>query len=105
MGYYSKFYRKKKRKRKNDGCYIATSVYGSYNCPEVYTLRRFRDEYLRSSIIGRAFIATYYAISPTVVKLFGQTRWFNSFWKKRLDKLVELLNAKGVTNDIYTDRS
>jgi len=25
------------------GCYIATAVYGSYNCPEVWTLRRYRD--------------------------------------------------------------
>ena len=24
------------------GCYIATCVYGSYDCPEVWTLRRFR---------------------------------------------------------------
>ncbi|MDR0918559.1 MAG: hypothetical protein LBM93_04840 [Oscillospiraceae bacterium] len=24
-------------------CYIATAVYGSYDCPEVWTLRRFRD--------------------------------------------------------------
>ena len=28
------------------GCYVATSVYGSYDCPEVWTLRRFRDEVL-----------------------------------------------------------
>lgn len=27
----------------NDGCYIATSVYGSYDCPEVWNLRCFRD--------------------------------------------------------------
>lgn len=25
------------------GCYVATCVYGSYDCPEVWTLRRFRD--------------------------------------------------------------
>ena len=24
-------------------CYVATAVYGSYDCPEVWTLRRFRD--------------------------------------------------------------
>ena len=26
-----------------NGCYIATCVYGSYDCPQVLTLRRFRD--------------------------------------------------------------
>ena len=25
------------------GCYVATAVYGSYDCPEVWTLRRYRD--------------------------------------------------------------
>lgn len=25
------------------GCYVATAVYHSYNCPQVWTLRRFRD--------------------------------------------------------------
>ncbi len=27
----------------NSGCYIATAVYGSYDCPEVWVLRRYRD--------------------------------------------------------------
>ena len=40
----------------SDGCYIATAVYGSYDCPEVWTLRRFRDEVLRESVLGRLFI-------------------------------------------------
>lgn len=31
-------------KPKSKACYIATSVYGSYDCPEVWTLRRFRDK-------------------------------------------------------------
>ena len=28
----------------DSGCYIATCVYGSYDCPQVQTLRRFRDD-------------------------------------------------------------
>ena len=28
---------------KKSGCYIATAVYGSYDCPQVWTLRRYRD--------------------------------------------------------------
>ena len=27
-------------------CYIATAVYGSYDCPQVWVLRRFRAEVL-----------------------------------------------------------
>ena len=28
------------------GCYVATAVYGSYDCPQVWTLRRYRDDTL-----------------------------------------------------------
>ncbi|MFR9028073.1 MAG: DUF2726 domain-containing protein [Clostridium sp.] len=32
--------------KKRRGCYIATAVYGSYDCPQVWVLRRFRDQIL-----------------------------------------------------------
>jgi len=44
---------------------------------------------------GRAFIRCYYAISPTIVKWFGKAKWFNHFWKTRLDRLVLKLKSKG----------
>lgn len=34
-------------------CYVATAVYGSYDCPEVWTLRRFRDFALDETWYGR----------------------------------------------------
>ena len=85
------------------GCYIATCVYGSYDCPEVWTLRRFRDDTLASTALGRGFIRTYYAISPKLVKRFGGTSWFKKFWRKRLDKIVLSLNLKGVEATPYDD--
>lgn len=86
------------------GCYVATCVYGSYDCPEVWTLRRFRDDTLDSTWYGRLFIKCYYAISPTIVKWFGKTKWFKAFWKAHLDQLVSNLNSKGVENTSYTDK-
>ena len=86
------------------GCYVATAVYGSYNCPEVWTLRRFRDFTLAESWYGRAFIRVYYAISPTLVKWFGNTAWFKNIWKPALDRMVKHLNASGVENTPYTDK-
>lgn len=87
------------------GCYIATAVYGSYDCPEVWTLRRFRDDTLAETWYGRIFIRIYYAISPTLVKWFGKTKWFKSFWKRRLDKMVLNLHEKGVASTPYQDRN
>ena len=90
---------------KSGGCYVATCVYGSYNCPQVWTLRRYRDNTLAKTWYGRAFIHTYYAISPTIVKWFGNTTWFKKLWRGKLDKMVRKLNNKGVENTPYTDRS
>lgn len=91
-------------KTKKDACYVATAVYGSYDCPEVWTLRRYRDFTLSDSWYGRAFIRTYYAISPTLVKWFGHTAWFKKMWKGKLDKMVRTLNENGVENTPYVDR-
>lgn len=87
------------------GCYIATAVYGSYDCPEVWTLRRFRDFCLAKTWYGRAFVHVYYAISPTLVRLFGHTMWFTTFWESPLDHLVRRLLSKGFENTPYNDRN
>ncbi len=92
-------------KRPRDrGCYVATCVYGSYDCPEVWTLRRYRDEKLALTTFGRAFIHTYYAISPTIVKMFGNRRWFRTLWKRVLDVKVKKLQMKGYEDSPYNDR-
>lgn len=88
-----------------NGCYVATAVYGSYDCPEVWTLRRFRDNTLAETWYGRIFIHTYYAVSPTLVKWFGKTKWFKTIWQAPLDKLVNRLLMKGVENTPYNDRN
>lgn len=88
----------------NGGCYVATSVYGSYDCPQVWTLRRFRDDTLAETWYGRTFIRVYYATSPTIVKLFGKTKWFKNFWKSTLDPIVKKLNGNGVEDTPYDDR-
>lgn len=86
------------------GCYVATCVYGSYDCPQVWTLRRYRDYELDTTWYGRAFIKTYYAISPTIVKWFGETKWFKKFWKGKLDKMVARLREKGYESTKYNDK-
>lgn len=86
------------------GCYIATAVYGSYDCPQVWTLRRFRDHTLAETWYGRVFIHIYYAISPTIVKWFGHTEWFKKIWKDKLDRMVAKLNASGIESTPYEDR-
>ena len=86
------------------GCYVATAVYGSYDCPSVWVLRRFRDNDLANSIFGRVFIHAYYAISPSLVRMFGNTSWFKTLCRKPLDRLVAKCKAKGYSDLPYQDQ-
>lgn len=86
------------------GCYIATAVYGSYDCPQVWVLRRFRDYKLAKTWYGRAFIKIYYAISPTLVKWFGKSSWFINLWKPKLDDMVRTLKDDGFDDTPYRDK-
>ena len=92
-----------KQEESSGWCYIATAVYGSYDCPQVWTLRRYRDTVLAKNIFGRVFIHTYYALSPILVKLFGKTDWFKRFWKNKLDRMIAKLNAQGIESTKYED--
>lgn len=86
------------------GCYVATAVYGSYDCPPVWTLRRFRDYTLAATWYGRTFIRVYYSISPSLVRWFGNADWFKNVCKPSLDKLVKRLNEQGIINTPYNDK-
>ena len=86
------------------GCYIATSIYGSYDCPEVWILRRFRDNTLDNFLLGKWFIKTYYTISPTLVKWFGNSMIFKRTFTPMLNKLVSKLRNKGFSDSPYQDK-
>lgn len=47
-----------------DGCYVATAAHGDFDAPEVVTLRKYRDERLRTNPLGRAFTLAYYRFGP-----------------------------------------
>lgn len=90
---------------KKSGCYVATCVYGSYDCPQVWTLRRFRDDTLGSTWYGRLFIRAYYIVSPTLVKWFGKTNWFKKLWRGKLDRMVAKLQSNGIEDTPYEDKN
>ena len=57
-----------KYKGMNNGCFIATAVYGNYNHPNVLVLRNFRDKYLVTNVPGRCFVNWYYKVSPPIAE-------------------------------------
>lgn len=101
---------------KLDSCYVssskeapaqgqkgATCEYGSYDCPEVWVLRRYRDNVLADTWYGRAFIRFYYWAGPKAVKWFGKTAWFHRMFKKPIDSMVEKLKSRGFADTPYRD--
>ncbi len=85
------------------GCYIATAVYGSYDCPQVWMLRRYRDLRLANRLWGRLFIRAYYAASPALVERFGEREWFGRLFRRPLDAFVRRLQAQGYADTPYDE--
>ncbi len=79
---------------KNEGCYIATAVYGSYEAPEVIILRQFRDNILKKTYLGRWFIKTYYYLSPPVSEKLKNAKFINKFIRSLLNKWIKHLRKK-----------
>ena len=50
-------------------CFIATAVFGTPFDPKIDLLRDFRDQWLASTVFGRAAVYTYYEISPSIARI------------------------------------
>lgn len=91
---YDPSYQAPKINRSNNGCYIATAIYGSYDAVQVIVLRRYRDDVLLKSFFGRVFVRLYYWISPFFVKTFVRDSRINYLSKVLLDKITEKIEEE-----------
>ncbi len=71
-----------------EGCFIATQVYGSYDCFEVKTLRKFRDEKLKKSFAGKVFIDIYYKTGPYIAILISRSPIISNLFRSVLDRFI-----------------
>lgn len=104
LNYRNMLPKKAQQYKDNRGCYIATCVYHSYDCPEVWTFRRFRDIALSQRVSGRLFIHFYYSISPKLVSYLGDNKVLVKYTKKLLDYLYKTMMMYGYSNEAYTDK-
>lgn len=56
-------------------CFVATAAYGDPAAPEVVVLRRWRDRHLLGNPLGRAFVRTYYDLSPPLARAIEGRPW------------------------------
>lgn len=57
------------------GCFIATAAFGSYFSPFVKVLRDFRDMFLMTNDLGRAFVNWYYRTSPPIADFIAKSEF------------------------------
>ena len=78
-------------KETKNGCYIATMAYGDYDHPRVIELRKFRDNYLSKSSLGRHFIKFYYKNSPNWVEKLKNKTTINQTIRYSLNMLISII--------------
>jgi len=74
-------------------CFIASSIYG-IDSIEAVTLRRWRDDVLLQSKMGRMFVYCYYRLSPYMVSVMAHQDWLASLARAGLDWWVVALDKK-----------
>jgi hypothetical protein len=72
------------------GCFVATAAYGSSMQPAVAMLRRFRDDALLTTPLGRLFVATYYALSPPLANVIASDERLRAGARGMLSPVVTL---------------
>ena len=74
------------------GCFIATAAYGTSLHEDIDVLRDFRDEYLMTNQIGRAFTELYYTTSPPIADVIRDNEGLRTIVRKGLvEPLVYIL--------------
>ena len=79
-------------RRSADPCFVVTAVYGSDRCPEVAALRRFRDEVLLRTALGRLVVRAYYRVGPLAAALLQARPRLRGIVKPALDLFVRALS-------------
>ena len=67
-------------------CFIATAAYGTPLHEDIDVLRDFRDEYLMTNPIGRAFVKMYYTTSPPVADVISENEYLRMIVREGLVK-------------------
>ena len=80
--------------KKFSSCFIATAVYGDPSCSEVRALRRFRDETLLPTRLGKAFVSCYYFCSPPIANWLKNKKKLSAILKSGLNIIVQHITNK-----------
>jgi len=72
-------------------CFIATAAFGSYLSSDVRVLRKFRDNYLLTNVLGRKFVEYYYQTSPPVAEYIRKHELLRSLIRALLTPVIYIV--------------
>jgi len=75
-------------------CFVATAAYGDPDHEDVAFLRQYRNKTLKKTVLGRAFIATYWRIGPVLAKPVKAHTGLQKVTRRLLGALVAWLRNK-----------
>ncbi|MFP5520592.1 MAG: CFI-box-CTERM domain-containing protein, partial [Bdellovibrionia bacterium] len=79
-------------------CFIATAAFGSPLEPEVQALREFRNRFLLTNTLGKAFVKQYYRLSPPIADFIAANPIIKSLVRSLLWPMViaaKVMNTLG----------
>jgi hypothetical protein len=79
-----------------DACFVATAAWGSLMEAHVGALRRFRDRWLRSQILGELFVEAYYTFGPALAQVIRPSTTLRGVARQGLGPFVDF--ARSVTD-------
>jgi hypothetical protein len=69
-------------------CFVATAAYGSAMAAELDTLRRFRDTFLQTSVLGELAVEAYYTFGPAIAGVVVESEVLRASARAVLDPIV-----------------
>ena len=72
-------------------CFVATATYGDIDHPHVLFLRKYRDQCLTKTSVGRTFIDWYWGTGPKLAALVLKHRTLKLFSKTSLAGLIFII--------------
>jgi hypothetical protein len=74
-------------------CFVATAAYGSAMAAELDTLRRFRDTFLQTTVLGELAIEAYYTLGPAIAGVVVESEVLRASARAVLDPIVATIKT------------
>lgn len=75
-------------------CFIATAAFGTPYDSKIDILRNWRDDSLKSSLLGRLFIRNYYFFSPPIASIVATSAILRGIVRIFLTPIIHILKPK-----------